>query len=279
MGLRDITEQHHYPGWLLRNPHWIFIHYLLLRLFFIRSRVCRKALAQLIERDAIVRVLDAGCGEGQYTIPFARQYPEKYFTGIDVLHDHIDFLNTLKQELNLDHCTFLQNDIESHLGTHPGYHLIIIIGVLQYLKNPEAVIEQAFLHQSYGGYLFIYTPVDEGLEFGFYKYFRRRYGHYDDAREYYHPIQRDALLSWVAQSGYSLIEKQEHYGMAGSLGHQIMQSILMMASHGHPVTKALSLLIFILFMPIFVPLQWADTWIGTSKRSRSNGLLLILQKL
>lgn len=280
MNLRDITEQHRYPGWLVRSPGWIFLHYRLLRLLFLRSRVCSRKLRELLDHSDAGprRILDAGCGEGQYIVPLATRFPLDHFTGIDPLEEHIAFLNTLKLDRGLPNCTFVEDNLENHLGDPPAYTLIFIIGVLQYTSDPEQIIRSAYQSQDTGGKLMIYTPVTGGIEYGFYRFLRKRYGHYDDARQHYHPIDADALRAWVHRSGYRIVEEENHYGNLGSLGHQIMQSLLMLMTYWSGTFKVIPALFFIILMPIFVPLQMADTWIGSASRVRSNGLLLILQK-
>lgn len=280
MNLRDITEQHRYPGWLVRSPRWIYIHYLLLRFFFLRSRVCRRKLARLIRHhpSRSLRILDAGCGEGQYIVPLSREFPTRHFTGIDVLRDHIHFLARLKKEQNLTNCEFEQESIEDHLARKGEYGLIYFIGVLQYTRSPQKILQSAFDALTPEGRLMIYTPVTGGFEFGFYRFIRRRTGHYDDARRHHAPIDGDQLRKWVQSAGYRILEEEGHYHKLAALGHQIMQSILMLITHWPGLFKLIPGLFFIILTPIFVPLQWADAWVRTASRVRSNGLLLILQK-
>lgn len=280
MNLRDITEQHRYPGWLVRSPGWIFIHYRLLRLLFLRSRVCNRKLRELLDQNEVGsgRILDAGCGEGQYIVPLATSFPQDHFTGIDLHEDHIAFLNTLKVHRDLANCTFLEDKLEHHFSGTSAYTLVYIIGVLQYTSDPERIIRSVYQSQDTGGKLMIYTPVTGGIEFGFYRFLRKRYGHYDDARQHYHPIEADAMREWIQRSGYHIVEEEKHYGILGALGHQIMQSVLMLMAYWSGIFKVIPALFFIILMPIFVPLQMADTWIGSASRARSNGLLLILQK-
>lgn len=279
MNLRDITEQHRYPGWLVRSPRWIYIHYYLLRFFFLRSRVCRRKLSTLLHHGSPpLRILDGGCGEGQYIVPLSRKFPTRHFTGIDVLRDHIHFLSHLKKEQNLTNCEFKQESIEDHLAREGEYGLIYLIGVLQYTRAPQKVLRSAYTALAPGGQLMIYTPITGGFEFGFYRFIRQRTGHYDDARRHHAPIDADQLRQWVETAGYQIIGEEPHYRGPGALGHQIMQSILMLITHWPGPFKLIPGLFFIILTPIFVPLQWADAWIRFTPGVRSNGLLLILQK-
>lgn len=280
MNIRDITDHHQYPGWLMQRPRWIYLHYFFLWFFFLRSRICRRAIKGLLKNleDRNNFILDAGCGEGQYLIPFATRFPGLHFTGIDILPDHIDFLNNLAAKEGLQNCTFSVEDLESHLPDSRPYSLIYIIGVLQYVSDPAGVIELAHRSQTDGGQLMVYTPLDAGIEFGFYRYIRNKYGHYDDARSRYKAIHRSDLDDWIHQAGYRIVTERPHYGYLASLGHQMMQSLMMLITAWKGILKVIPVLFFIILMPIFVPLQIFETWIRPTARNRYNGLLLILQK-
>lgn len=280
MSLRNITEQHRYPRWLLRFPGLIYIHYFILRILFLRSRVCRRALQKLLQKSEQkeLKILDAGCGEGQYLIPLARKFPTIAIKGIDQLPDHILFLEKLAEVKGLANCTFEESDIQTYLSVAPSYDLIYIIGVLQYTAHPAKVIQQFYHSQSPGDQLFIYTPVESGIHFNFYKWIRNKYGHYDDVRKTYHPLDEAQLHRWISEAGYHLTYQESHYGIPGTLGHEIMQSLIILITHWPVVFKIIPGAFFILLMPIFVSLQVVDTLIRPGDRGRGNGLLLILQK-
>ncbi len=62
MNIRDITDHHQYPGWLMQRPRWIYLHYFFLWFFFLRSRICRRAIKGLLKNleDRNNFILDAG---------------------------------------------------------------------------------------------------------------------------------------------------------------------------------------------------------------------------
>ncbi len=280
MRVRDITERHQYPSWLLRFPRLIYIHYATLQILFLRSRVCRRTIKSLLlhRRKKGFRILDAGCGEGQHLIPSAARFPNLSFTGIDHATGHIDFLQKLAKKKGLANCTFEKTDIKTYLSDAPSYDLIYLIGVLQYTVHPDNLLELLAHSQISGQQLFLYTPIKTDLHFRFYQWMRKKYGHYDDAQDGYAPIEETELYAWVAKANYRITRKEYHYRTYGTLGHEIMQSLIILITHWPLLLKIIPGLFFIILIPIFVSLQVVDTWSPSNSPEQGNGLLLILEK-
>src|SRR5690625_1623995 len=96
------------------HPHRIRFYYRLLQLVYLRSRICHRHLREILAGlDPGSVILDAGCGEGQFLIPAAQQYPGLSFVGMDLRTTHISFLQKLKNDQNLlrseEHTSELQS--------------------------------------------------------------------------------------------------------------------------------------------------------------------------
>lgn len=280
MQLRNILEQHQYPAWLIRNPRLIRIHFGVLRILFRRSRICNRAIRRLLDlwQGPSASILDGGCGEGQFLLPMIRHYRSFHFTGIDALPSHIHFLNAWKKKTGSPNCNFVHEDLDTHLTTHRTYDFIFLISVLQYTKDPARIIRLAYEKQPSGGRLLLYSPVHPGYHYGFYRYIRKKYGHYDEAQTYHHPLTTIQLRDWIQKAGYRVASAEKHYGPVATLGHEIMQSIVMLMTHWPGAAKIIPGLLFIILAPIFVSLQLAETWFRPEQMERSNGILLILKK-
>lgn len=276
MSIREITEQHRYPRWLMRFPRLIYIHYFLLRVFFLRSRICHKSLRTALKKlDPESSVLDIGCGEGQYLIPSAGRFQRLNFTGADIRTEHTRFLKILTRDKSIQNCQFINDNIEKYLRQNSNFHFIYMIGVLQYLSAPEKLIHNLFRHAPAGHRLMIYSPIQPAYHFWFYTRIKKWYSHYDAAQNTYHGIDRKQLLHWIESTDYRIIQHRWCYGKTATLGHEIMQSLIILFSHWPVWLKTVPLLIFIILSPIFVSLQIADPWI---KPKRGNAVLIILEK-
>lgn len=274
--IKSITEHHHYPAWLLTHPDRINPYYTLLRIFYLRSRVCRRHLFQLLRgQNPGAAILDAGCGEGQFLIPAARRFPGLTFTGIDRLDHHIDFLHKLTEQEGLRNVRLQKGDIETGIISPVPADLIYTISVLQYTRDPARLIRRFHSIQPAGGILMIYTPAGPVFSFSFARKLKEKYSHYDAAQPFFHPVKEKELLQWISSAGYTILDKKYYYGRIASFSHEMIQSLVILITHWPPVFKIIPLIIMLLFSPIFVSLQVVDE---IFRPRRGNGILLILQK-
>lgn len=273
--IAQIIEHHHYPRWIRNRPRRIKWHYRALRILHLRTRVCLKNLRETVSGlESGARILDAGCGEGQYLIPLSRKFPDCSFTGIDLQPDHIQFLEVYISQLNIQNVHLLQGSIEERLLVSVPVDFIYLISVLQYMKNPAQLIRRFGGIQREGGRLLLYTPVEPVYSFRFLEKIRDRYSHYDSVRPR-QSIRTDDLFTWIKKAGYRVTTARYYYGRTAALGHAIMQSLLILISHWKGPVRWIAILFFIILSPIFVSLQVIDEL----KPPRSgNGILLTLEK-
>lgn len=274
--LEKIVEHHFYPDWLTNHPHRIRFHYQLLRLIYLRSRICRRHLMETLSSlDPGSVILDAGCGEGQFLIPAARRFPGLSFVGMDQRPAHISFLQKLADEENIFNIGLILGDIETSVITPVPVDFIFIVSVLQYTQYPDRLIQRFSDIQPLGGKLMIYTPVGPHYTFSFSRWAKRRYSHYDAAQPFHQSLNEEELLSWIGTTGYVIREKKYYYSKTAAFGHELFQTLIILLTHWPPVFKIIPLIIMLLFSPIFVSLQVVDEFFSPK---RGNGLLLILQK-
>lgn len=274
--IENIIQHHHYPDWLMAHPPRIDFYYRLLRIFYLRSRICRRHLHQLLDgQNPGSYILDVGCGEGQFLIPAVRQYPGLFFTGMDQLKQHIDFLQNLIRTENLQNIKLIKGNIETQVISPVPVDLIYIISVLQYTQHPEQLIRRFHAIQPPGGKLMIYTPVGPSYSVSFARKIKKKYSHYDSAQPYFHPLDEEDLFRWIGSAGYSVLEERYYYSRWAAFSHETIQTLIILFTHWPVIFKIIPLVILLLFSPIFVSLQVIDEFF---KPKRGNGLLLILQK-
>lgn len=86
-------------------------------------------LQKYIRRFRFTKVLDAGCGTGQFTFYLAKKYPGTKFTGYDLSEQDIGKCQDKKQELYLDNVQFKQLDL-FELNEEEQYDLELLEGHL-----------------------------------------------------------------------------------------------------------------------------------------------------
>lgn len=85
-----------------------------------------------------IRLLDAGCGGGIASIPFARQGME--VTGLDASRRAIEQATSFASNKNIS-ATFIHGSIEEHAQQGNKYEVIICLEMLEHTDNPAVVIE------------------------------------------------------------------------------------------------------------------------------------------
>jgi len=274
--LEKIVEHHYYPRWMTGHPHRIRFYYRLLQLVYLRSRICHRHLREILAGlDPGSVILDAGCGEGQFLIPAAQQYPGLSFVGMDLRSTHISFLQKLKNDQNLLNLHLIRGDIETGVITPIPIDFIYIISVLQYTQHPDRLLRRFCDIQPPGGKLMIYTPVGPHHRFSFSRWAKKRYSHYDAAQPHHQSLDEKKLYSWIGSTGYVITEKKYYYSKIAAFSHELFQTLIILFTHWPKGLKIIPLMMMVIFSPIFVSLQVVDEFFCPNK---GNGILLILQK-
>lgn len=97
------------------------------------------------------RVLDLGCGKGEFLSALKELYPEAQFFGSDLTNfNPMAFYQFLELDLNLN---FSQN--------LPGFDLITSLEVIEHLENPRHFIREISKCLNVGGMVALSTPNPE----------------------------------------------------------------------------------------------------------------------
>lgn len=123
------------------------------------------------------RILDAGCGKGDFTFYFAEKYPDSTIEGWDKsdedmhnLGENIDVCNQIKEVSGLDNCRFEKKDL-LEMSDSETYDLIFSIHVLEHIPNNEKVIRNFYKALKPDGLLHIQMPSNIEVQFYFLKKF------------------------------------------------------------------------------------------------------------
>lgn len=137
------------------------IFYFLLNLLFLRSWYLRRIIAQKGDQlDALGKwkLLDAGCGFGQYDHFILNKFDNVHITSIDVKESYLEdnkkfFLN----EVNQERIDFRRADLLT-LNLEEKFDLIICIDVLEHIEEDQKVIHNLSNLLKKGGYLIMHSP-------------------------------------------------------------------------------------------------------------------------
>lgn len=122
---------------------------------FARSLVFRKAIKQ-IPIDSFSKVLDLGCGFGEYATFLAQRLPNATVTGLELHQRKIDLLEGIASKAGL-------SNLKSYLGyldsmPQKDFDFIYSVDVFEHILEPEMPFKDAYEHLRPGGYLMVKMP-------------------------------------------------------------------------------------------------------------------------
>ncbi len=81
--LSNWINNHKYPEMYSYLPGLLKLQWLTNRVLYHRSWLIRRVVLDFLKRQDEISYLDAGCGGGDFLVPFARKYKVGCFFGID----------------------------------------------------------------------------------------------------------------------------------------------------------------------------------------------------
>ena len=111
-----------------------------------------RKLAERMFKPSGIRVLEVGCGTGQYTIWLARQGYE--ITAVDISQEMMARAQAKMLDIGVK-VDWLQADISKILPNLGKFHGIFSLTAFEFIPNPEQVLQGLFKHLEPGGCLMI----------------------------------------------------------------------------------------------------------------------------
>lgn len=210
--------------------------------------------------------IDIGCGEGQYLIPISKAFPAWKTIGIDNNTSNIQFLRKVAPA----NTSLILSDIGTSADQNKA-DIITCVGVLQYIANDDAALQNIASMLQPNGKFLLYSPVNGRLHLSLYKYLLNRYEHYETINDRKRIYQEDALMNKLVWAGFRIQNIRFTYGYCGRISHEI-QGIFILSITSAPVP--IRLMASILFVPV-IPLTLLLMLIDYCIKHRSgNGILL-----
>jgi 2-polyprenyl-3-methyl-5-hydroxy-6-metoxy-1,4-benzoquinol methylase len=131
------------------------------------ERECRDAELSLLEYNPDAKVLDIGCGDGEFTMRVAWRIGVERIWGIDASPSNVEKAKkqgVTAQFYDLDKEDLLDLRMENHMRYAPypigtmGWDVIIVSHILEHVSNTGDFIFDIGCLLSYGGYAIIATP-------------------------------------------------------------------------------------------------------------------------
>ena len=269
--LKSVTLQYQYPSFIRNHPQllrWVYgLNYLTqLRKWY----VMREWESLLMKSNEPFTVVDFGCGEGQYLVPFTKQLTQATFIGADYHLPSVELMN----QFGMTNLSGKLYNLESDQLSE-DVDIGLCVGVLQYIAQDELALKNMHLSLKKGGQLLLYVPINGKIITRLYQFVFDNFEQYESVNNRKRVYTENEILQKAEIAGFAISKKLYTYGTAGKLSHELLNSCTTLIVSDSYLFKFVAGFCLILFYPIILLLMMMDFF---SKKSNGNGLLLILEK-
>jgi SAM-dependent methyltransferase len=184
---------------------------------YLRSRYFR----QFVRGLKPGRILDAGCGHGDYSFFMAALWPESRITAMDVKQSNVETTARIRDRMGLTNIETMQRDLV-HFRQAASFDLILCIDVLEHIPDQFQALANFCFSLQPGGYCFLHMPLE-----------RYRPVPFDQKLQDFHEWteeehvgrmhSRDSLIRLVQETGFRVVrEKPTFHFSRGELALSLM---------------------------------------------------------
>ncbi len=123
---------------------------------YLHSRYFRRALDAFVPRPT--RILDAGCGAGDYSFYLARRFPDAQVLGVDVDSKRVERNRINARRLEISNAQFEVADLAIADFPNP-FDLIVAIDVLEHIESQDQALSRLHSALRPGGIAFVHMPT------------------------------------------------------------------------------------------------------------------------
>lgn len=124
----------------------------------LRFKYYQNILIKPIEKIENKKILDAGCGGGDYSFYLSNIFPDSRIKAIDINHASIENNRVLQKKIGATNIQFAVQDL-NELGKMEKFNVIFCIDVLEHIKEQKNILRNFYNVLDPGGYLFLHMPL------------------------------------------------------------------------------------------------------------------------
>ena len=266
----------HTPELLHRFPRLWFFYFWLNHLSVLRMKYARRSIRQVLRSaEPPKRIVDAGCGMGDFLFTISEFKNAERITGIDYSQSNIDVCNRLAAMLRRKNMDFVCSD----LGTAeipPGQDLILCIAVLMLIKDDMLVLKRFRDALAPNGKLLLYAAVNYRRKLSIYKYFAKKSGFdYDEIIGRPQTYTDESLEKKLNECGFVIEEKIHSFGIVAATMFELSSIFEWLFKSWHPAVAVIVVPFYLIFLPLYI-LSMLFDYHGT--RTTGNGVMIIAKK-
>lgn len=179
---------------------------------YIRNLYFEKYLNKLPIKN-FTKVLDAGCGDGQYALKMAQRFPWIKVTAIDIK----------MQDFQSNHLSnfFFRKGCLLNLEDKEAYDFIYSIDVLEHIPNNIKVLWNFKQALRNGSYLLIHMPYDVRKKRIFPDKFFAKFNAWTEKEHIGEQYTLDEIKSILQNIGFEIVEVEHTFGFPGELAWEL----------------------------------------------------------
>lgn len=186
---------------------------------FIRGYYLKKTLGKI---KNFRKILDVGCGSGNYDFYIKKKYSYPSIDSIDIDGESIKKNRTIAKNYGLK-INFIEKDI-TRLASREKYDLAISIDSLEHIKLMDLAVKKIYLALKRGGHAIIHIPQKNWEEISFLD--KRLFREHDLFTKKEHVSANyslDEFAALLVGVGFKIIESKKSFGYFGKLSWEINQ--------------------------------------------------------
>lgn len=253
---------------LIRPVHWGH------QILHNRNRILLHLLKKEIKkRGGNVNVLDAGCGEGNYLIPLAHNFPKSTFKGLDYNAQLVHFVNhyakTYSLKIESQHADL---NTKTLTGT---YDLVVCVAVLQMLKNDRAFLKGVFKVLGRNGLFVINVPLEHTPVLSFLQRNKSAYNDVHGGISKAYTLESIRVL--LEEEGFAMQQAKATNGYFGTIGNELLNWGIQAIQTGNILKRFISCVVFA--FPVFPLIILSNILNAILPKNRKSGVIISVQKV
>lgn len=172
---------------------------------YLRSCYFKKFTNQL----APSKVLDAGCGRGDYSFYMAELWPKAIIESVDLNEEDLERNKSANEKLGLNNIFFYRKNL-SEINETNKYDLIICIDVIEHVVDQEQVLKNFYNALNKGGYLYLHVPLKRIKSVPLNKYLLK-FHEWADHEHIGDEKTKEEMLELIKNSGFNILKNQSTF--------------------------------------------------------------------
>jgi 2-polyprenyl-3-methyl-5-hydroxy-6-metoxy-1,4-benzoquinol methylase len=200
------------------------------------------------------RILDAGCGRGQFAFALHRRWPSAQIVGVDFDPDLVAHCDRIASRLRTPGALrFERRTLPDELNA--TFDLVVCVDVLEHIDDDQGFLQCLYAATAPRGTLVLHTPSTPQR-----RYLSEFEEQHDHVRDGY---DMEGLRTLILGAGYGQVEARYTFGPLGAFGWEIFA----LARRGNAAAKP------------FLPFAYGCAMLDGLRRPQSgNGLLVVASK-